>query len=153
MQIIDSGVNNSLGATSAAVVEFLRGVVSALKKGYRPGAKWMMNGATLDILQNLKDANNNYYLNRNIAEAEAQRLFGYPIVVNEDMADVDEAADSFPIMFGDFARAYQIIDRTGVSVLRDPYTNAGSIMFYTRKRVGSMLLDVSAVKVVSVNHV
>ena len=55
-------------------------------------------------------------------------------------------------MFGDFSRAFQIIDRVDVSMLRDPYTNPGSVMFYTRKRVGSMVLDAQAVKVVGVTH-
>lgn len=82
----------------------------------------------------------------------ADRLFGYPIVINEDMDDIDEAAASAPIMFGDFSRAFQIIDRVDVSMLRDPYTNPGSVMFYTRKRVGSMVLDAQAVKVVGVTH-
>jgi HK97 family phage major capsid protein len=152
MRVMEAG-NNQLGASDAAIITFLRSVVSGLKSGYRRNAKWMMNQATYDVLADMKNANGDYFLNRDIANAAVQRLLGYDIVINEDMGDIDEAVDSYPIIFGDFARTYQIIDRTGVSTLRDPYTNKGSVMFYTRKRVGSMLKDVSASIVVGVNHI
>ena len=48
----------------------------------------------------------------------------------------DLAAGALPIAFGDFQRGYLIVDRTGVRVLRDPYTNKPYVMFYTTKRVG-----------------
>lgn len=152
-QVIDSGVNNALGATDTGIIDFLRSVVLATKTGYLSGASWMMNRNTHDALTKLQDANGQYYIQPDITEAAATRLFGYSIVINEDMDNVDEAAASAPILFGDFSRAFQIIDRVGMSLLRDPYTNPGSVMFYTRKRVGSMVRDASALKVVSVAHV
>ncbi len=36
---------------------------------------------------------------------------------------------------------YQIIDRIGIRVLRDPYTNKPYVQFYTTKRVGGGLLN------------
>jgi HK97 family phage major capsid protein len=67
------------------------------------------------------------------------------------MEDVDEAGvASNPIMFGDFSRAFQIVDRVGVSVLQDPYSAHGSMLYYTRARVGSMKLDAQALKVITV---
>lgn len=151
-QVLNTGVNNALGSTDAGIIEFLRTVVKSLRTGYLPGAVWMMNRATHHALVNLTDGNGEYFLQRDLTSAMADRLFGYRIVINEDMDDIDEAAASAPIMFGDFSRAFQIVDRVDVSMLRDPYTNPGSVMFYTRKRVGSMVLDAQAVKVVGVSH-
>jgi len=151
-QVLDSGVNNSLGATSDAVIDFLRSVVKSVKTPYLANCRFMMNRSTHDTLVGLKNADNEYFLQRDITQAAATSLFGYPIVINEDMDDIDEAAASAPIMFGDFAQAFQIIDRVGVSILNDPYTNPGSVMYYTRKRVGSMVLNAEALKVVSVAH-
>ena len=111
-----------------------------------------MNRATHQALINLKNSDGEYFLQRDLTQAGATQLFGHGIVINEDMDGIDEAAHSAPIMFGDFARAFQIIDRVDVSVLRDPYTNPGSVMFYSRKRVGSMVLDAQAMKVVGVTH-
>ena len=153
MQVIASPVDNVLGsATDVDVISFLKTVILSLKTGYLSNSRWMMNRATYSFLTDLKDGNSQFYLNPNIANAAEQRLLGYPILINEDMDDIDEAASSFPVVFGDIGRAYQIIDRVGVSTLRDPYSQKGAVQFYTRKRVGSMLKDVSAVKVIQVGH-
>lgn len=151
-EVINFGVDGALGGTDAAVIDNLRSVVLACKTGYLNNAKWMMNRATHDLLVNLKNGDGEYFIQRNLTEAAAARLFGFDIIINEDMANIPSTTgDAAPILFGDFARAYQIIDRVGVSMLRDPYTNPGSVMFYTRKRTGSMVLDASALKVVAVS--
>ena len=147
-QVIKSGVAANMGATSDAVINLLRSVVLNTKTGYLPGAKWMMNRATHGILVDLKTSDGEYFLQRDITVAAAGRIFGYDIVINEDMADV--AADNMPIIFGDFKAGYQVVDRVGVSMLRDPYSAHGAISFYTRKRVGSMLLNTEALKVVAI---
>ena len=71
------------------------------------------------------------------------------IAENEDMPDA--AADANAIMFGDFKRGYAIVDRFGTRVLRDPYTNKPNVGFYTTKRVGGMLLDSNAIKVLTLS--
>jgi HK97 family phage major capsid protein len=58
----------------------------------------------------------------------------------------DLAADSFSVAFGDFNRGYLIVDRAGVSVLRDPYTAKPYVLFYTTKRVGGGVQDFDAIK-------
>jgi HK97 family phage major capsid protein len=68
----------------------------------------------------------------------------FPVVEAEDMPDI--AADSFAVAFGDFRRAYLIVDRIGVRVLRDPYTAKPYVLFYTTKRVGGGLQDFDALK-------
>ena len=147
-QVIKSGVAATLGATSDAVINLLRSVVLNTKTGYLPNAKFMMNRETHALLVDLKTTDGEYYLQRNITEAAASRLFGFEIVINDDMASI--AAGALPIIFGDFAAGYQVIDRVGMSMLRDPYSAHGAVSFYTRKRVGSMLLNTEALKVVAV---
>lgn len=151
-EVLNTGVNNALGSTDAGIIEFLRTVVKSVKTPYLPNCRWMMNRATHQALVNLKNSDGEYFLQRDLTQAAATSLFGHSVIINEDMDDIDEAAASAPIMFGDFQRAFQIIDRVDVSVLRDPYTNPGSVMFYSRKRVGSMVLDAQAMKVVGVTH-
>ena len=151
-EVLNSGVDNALGSTDAGIIEFLRTVVKSVKTPYLPNCRWMMNRATHQALVNLKNSDGEYFLQRDLTQAAATSLFGHSVIINEDMDDIDEAAASAPIMFGDFQRAFQIIDRVDVSVLRDPYTNPGSVMFYSRKRVGSMVLDAQAMKVVGVSH-
>lgn len=151
-EVIVSGTDGALGADASGIIDFLRGVTHKLQKGYRGSAKFMMNEATLDSLVGLKNADGEYFLQRDITKASANSLFGYPVVTNEDMDGIPGTTDTGAacILFGDFNRAYQIIDRVGVSTIRDAITVKGSVQFYTRKRTGSMVLDASALKVVSV---
>jgi HK97 family phage major capsid protein len=50
----------------------------------------------------------------------ANSLAGFPYAVANTMAD--EANNSYSLAFGDFRRGYTIVDRTGMSVVRDEFT-------------------------------
>ena len=79
------------------------------------------------------------------ATAGAQAmLLGFPVVESEDMPDI--ASDTTSISFGDFNRGYLVVDRTGVRVLRDPYSAKPYVLFYTTKRVGGGVQDFDAIK-------
>jgi HK97 family phage major capsid protein len=65
---------------------------------------------------------------------QAASLMGFPVVEAEDMPDV--AANALALAFGDFRRGYLVVDRTGVRILRDPYSAKPYVLFYTTKRVG-----------------
>ena len=71
---------------------------------------------------------------------------GFAVVEAEDMPDMSN--NSLSIAFGDFRRGYLVVDRTGVNVLRDPYTNKPYVMFYTTKRVGGGIQDYDAIKLI-----
>jgi HK97 family phage major capsid protein len=43
---------------------------------------------------------------------------------------------SLSVAFGDFREAYTIVDRLGITLLRDQYTAKPFVKFYTRRRVG-----------------
>ena len=64
----------------------------------------------------------------------------------EDMADI--ATGSLSIAVGDMRAAYQIVDRIGVRVLRDPYSNKPYVEFYSTKRVGGDVVNFEALKLV-----
>jgi HK97 family phage major capsid protein len=73
-------------------------------------------------------------------------LLGFEVNEDEQMPDI--AANSFAIAFGDWRRSYRIVDRLGVTVLRDQYTNKPYVMFYTRKRVGGGVQNFESYKLV-----
>jgi HK97 family phage major capsid protein len=71
-------------------------------------------------------------------------MLGYPITDDDNMPD--GGANAFPVAFGDFRRGYLIVDRFGIRVLRDPYTNKPYVNFYTTKRVGGGVQNFEAIK-------
>ncbi len=71
-------------------------------------------------------------------------LLGFPLVEAEDMPSI--GANSLSIAFGDFRRGYLVVDRQGVSVLRDPFSAKPYVLFYTTKRVGGGVADFDAIK-------
>jgi HK97 family phage major capsid protein len=119
-------------------------LVYAVKAGYRANGKFVMNRATQSVIRKMKDADGNYLWQPSTLPGTPPTLMGYPLVESEDMPDI--AADSLSIAFGDFERGYLIVDRIGISVLRDPYSAKPYVLFYTTKRVGGGVQDFEAIK-------
>ncbi|WP_245513052.1 phage major capsid protein [Enterovirga rhinocerotis] len=123
-------------------------LIYALKAPYRQGATFLMNSATAGAMRKLKDGQGNYLWQPSMILGQPSTLAGYPIAIDESMPDV--GAGAYPIAFGNWARAYVIVDRLGTTVLRDPYTAKPFVLFYTRKRVGGGVRDPNAFRVLKV---
>ena len=109
-------------------------LVHSLRSGYRQGAGWVMNSATLAEVRKLRTADGAFLWQPGLVEGQPDRLLGYPVTEAEDMPDV--AAGSTPIAFGNFRAGYLIAERSATQILRDPFTNKPFVHFYTTKRVG-----------------
>jgi len=141
---VATGVDGALPASNPS--DKLIDTIYALKAGYRQNASWVMNRKTQATIRKLKDADGNYLWQPPAAPGQRAMLMGFPVVEAEDMPDA--ATDATPIAFGDFQRGYLVVDRTGVRVLRDPYTAKPYVLFYTTKRVGGGVQDFDAIKLV-----
>ncbi|WP_312798710.1 phage major capsid protein [Tianweitania sp.] len=139
---IATGTAGAFAATNPA--DKLVDLIYALKAGYRENASFVMNRKTQAAVRKMKDGDGNYLWQPPAGVGQKASLMGFPVVEAEDMPDI--AADSTAIAFGDFARGYLIVDRTGVRVLRDPYSAKPYILFYVTKRVGGGVQDFSAIK-------
>lgn len=120
--------------------------IYSLKSGYRQNAAWVMNRKTQSAIRRLKDADGNYLWQPPAAVGQPAMLMGFRVVEAEDMPD--PAADSLSVAFGDFARGYLVVDRTGIRILRDPYSAKPYVLFYTTRRVGGGVQDFDAIKLV-----
>lgn len=58
----------------------------------------------------------------------------------------DIAADSLSIAFGNFARAYTIIEQPGAKFLTDPYTAKPHVILYAYRRVNAAVNNSEAYK-------
>lgn len=135
----------TLAFATAISQDELLDLVYELASPYRNGAVWLMNSSTAGKIMKLKDGDGNFIWQRNLAAGQPSTLLGYPVEIDENMPNM--VADAIPVAFGDFKRGYVINDRTGVRVLRDPYTNKPYVHFYTTKRVGGGVRDPNAIRV------
>ena len=139
---VATGAAGALPASNASDV--LIDLVYALKAGYRQNASWVMNRKVQGALRKLKDADGNYLWQPAATADGKARFMGFELVEAEDMPNI--AANSLSVAFGDFRRGYLIVDRQGVSVLRDPFSSKPYVLFYTTKRVGGGIADYDAIK-------
>ena len=71
-------------------------------------------------------------------------LMGVPVYMAADMPVA--AANSLSVAVGDFKAGYQIVDRQGIRILRDPFTEKPFIKFYATTRVGGDVTNFNAIK-------
>ena len=135
---IDSG---AVGAIDADAMFDLQG---ALKADYNGNARFFFNRATLTDIRKLKDGQGNYLWEPGFNGGVGPTLLGKQYALFEDMPAL--ATDSLSVAYGDMREAYQIVDRTGIRVLRDPYTARPYVSFYTTKRTGGDVVNYEALK-------
>ena len=139
---IASGAAGAFAASHAS--DALIDLIYALKAGYRQNASFVMNRKTQSTIRKFKDSSGQYLWQPPAVAGGRASLMTFPVVEAEDMPDI--GANSLSIAFGDFTRGYLIVDRAGVSVLRDPYMAKPYVLFYTTKRVGGGVQDFDAIK-------
>jgi len=125
--------------------------LGAMKDELLEGSVWLMKRASLTTARKLKDSNGRYQLVEVGPQAGLNgrpgfSILGYPVLRFDDMAAI--AANSLSIAFGNFREGYQIVDRTGVRVLRDPFTDKPHVRFYSTKRVGGDVVNFEAIKLI-----
>jgi len=123
-------------------------VTNALKPVYLNGSSWLMNRTTLNVIRKMKDGEGNYIWRPGLEAGAPNVLLGYPTVTDDNVEDI--GAGKYPLYFGNFKRAYLIIDRFGIRVLRDPFTSKPYVKFYTTKRVGGGLVSYESVKTLKI---
>ena len=131
---VKTGVAAAFPSTNPADV--IIGMYHAIATSHAQNGAWLMNRNTLSIIRQWKDGTGRYLVLDPITAGGVLTLLGRPIVEMPDMDDI--GAGKFPILFGDLS-GYRIIDRVGLSTLRDPYSLAtkGQVRFHARKRVGA----------------
>lgn len=133
-------------AADPAGFDALTDALYALKQGYRNNATWLANRKTFGTLRKMKDSQGHYQWQPSVAAGQPSTLMGYPVADDDNMNDV--GSNLYPVAIADFKRAYLIVDRIGMRVLRDPYTNKPFVGFYITKRVGGGVVNFEAIKLV-----
>lgn len=133
------------GSSGAVTADGVIKLFYSLKEPYAQRATFLMNRTVVRDVRLLKESTTNQYLwQPGLAAGAPDTLLGVPVRMASDMPIA--ATNSLSIAVGDFAAAYQIVDRAGIRILRDPFTDKPFVKFYTTKRVGGDVVNFEAVK-------
>jgi HK97 family phage major capsid protein len=132
------------GHATALTFDGLIRLTTALKEEYAAGASFLMRRASIGDVLLLKDGNGQYIWRTDNQAGKPSILLGYPVYQAADLAAV--GAGALAVAFGNFRQGYTIVDRLGISTLRDPFTAKPFVQFYTRKRVGGDVTNFEAIK-------
>ena len=142
---ITSTASGGVGVITSDAIVSLQYALPAI---YTPNARFFMNRSSFGAIRKLKDGQGNYLWQPSFQAGVPATLGGYEVIDVPDMPNV--ATSNVAIAFGDMAQTYLVIDRMGVRILRDPYTNKPYIAFYVTKRVGGGVVNPDAMKVMTI---
>lgn len=128
IQVVNSG--NATSVTGDGFIDFMYDLPSE----FEANAKLYLNRSSLRVVRKLKDGQGNYLWQPSYSAGEPPTLNAAPVVQMPDMPIV--AAGNIAALYGDMEATYLVVDRIGIRVLRDPFTNKPFVHFYTVKRVG-----------------
>lgn len=136
------------GASGAITADQIIKMTFTLKQAYMTSPAWLFNRLTAWKIRTLKDDEGRYLWNPSLDQLDRRvgpTILGYRYGVAVDMADIASGNDV--ILFGDFKRAYTVVDRLGLQVLADPYSKKdyGMVEFSARRRVGGQLIVPEAI--------
>lgn len=139
IQQLNSGTDGVVTADSLIQLYYL------LKDEYAKNATFLMNRAVIQAVRLLKEDTTDQYLwQPGLVAGTPDTLLGVPVKAAADMPVA--ATDSLSVAVGDFRRGYKIVDRVGIRMLRDPFTDKPYVKFYTTKRVGGEVVNSEAIK-------
>jgi HK97 family phage major capsid protein len=134
----------AMGAAAALTADGFIDVKYRLIEDYLNRATWLMNRLTVAAAMELKDGQGNYIWKPGLAEERHSTILGLPVRMSTTMPTV--AANALSVAIADWSEAYMIVDRLGITIQRDPFTQKPMIEFYTRKRVGGDVINYQAIK-------
>lgn len=137
---------DSLGSPAGAGItgDALIDAIYTLNSAYRANGQWIMNSLTTAAVRKLKDSDGQYLWAPGLQSGQPASLLGYGISTWEQLPDI--GVDNFPIAFGDWKRAYVLVDRIGLRITRDNITTPGFVKFYIRRREGGIVRNNDAAK-------
>lgn len=139
----------SAGATAATTTTITLANIMALRNsldfGYQQNASFMMHQTIWNSILQLADSQSRP-LFLDLANGNAPRLLGYPVVVNNNMAS-SIAASAVTVLFGDFSK-YYIRDAGDIEIIRlnERYADAYATGFMAVRRTDAKVAQSAAIK-------
>ena len=141
---------NASGLATDNPADALIDLQNLVKTSYLPNSVWLMNRTTGAVVRKLKDKDGNYLWQPSLQAGIPSTLLGYPVRYDVNMPDIE--ANKFPIAFGNFNAAMLVVNRRGMTVIRDMTSVPGHVRFHIDLRLGMGLRNFEAVKLLKVSN-
>ncbi len=135
------------GGTGSVTGDDLLDMQTLLKEPYQKNAQWLIKRQLIGVIRKIKDGQGRYIWVPGLQDGRVDTLLDKPVNMAYDLNSALTTGIDGLAVYGDFKQGYQIVDRVGIRVLRDPYTNKPNVGFYTTKRVGGGVKNFEALKV------
>lgn len=143
LEHVKTGANGDFASSAPADAIF--DLIGAFNPRYLNNARFVTRREVITKIRKFKGATTGDYLwQPGLQMGTPDRILGYPVTLAQDMPTL--GTGSLSLAFGDFAEGYQIVDRIGMTTLRDPYSSKPYVLFYTRVRLGGAVIDFDAIK-------
>ena len=140
-------------AANVIALEDIYSLIGALIQPYEAGAQFKAHRLTITEIRKIRSdsgagAGTGDFLWQpsNIVGVPAT-LAGYPISQATELSSTPLVNNTEAIVFGNFKKAYKIVDRMGMSVMRDQYTVYPNVSYKAKKRVGGGVQKGAALKI------
>jgi HK97 family phage major capsid protein len=142
LNVLDAKYTQNTAQSKTIKSDDIISLYYSLDSKYSPNSKFIISRDCAQEIRTMKDQNGRYIWEPSLKKNGQETLLGCEVLVSAHMPkiklDGSLIENTIAILFGDFHKAYQIIDREDIRVLRDPFTQKPYVKFYTTKRVGGM---------------
>lgn len=137
------------GDADKITIDGINDTFFAMKAAHRANSTWLMSSATAATLGKIKDSDGRPIWQQSLSADTPSTILGRPVMFAEDMPAI--AGNAFPIALGDWRAGYLIADSGGLRItVDDNITKPGYVRFYVRRRVGGIVYNSDAIKLLKV---
>ena len=134
-------LGKTCASATAITMDEVLDLIHSVDPAYRTSAGMMMHDSVLLHIRKLKDGNGQYLWTSGTQAGEPDRIWGYPLTINQDMAS-SVASAAKTIVFGQLS-SYKIRDVAGIRLIRlnERYADEDQVGFLAFLRCDGNLLD------------
>lgn len=142
------------GSNTAITADGLISLQNSLKEAYQANASFLMKRATFGDVMKIKDTNTYHFLGLQPANKQGSvmelTLLGKKVTFADDF-DANGTQNNIVAAYGDYSRGYTIVDKTGLTILRNPFRTSGKVIYQCEKRTGGAVTNYEAIKLLDNN--
>ncbi len=117
---------------------------TTLKTKYRANSTFLFNSTSLGLILAFQSTTGAFIWQQTLADGPQSTVIGRPYALMENL---DSPADNtFPVFIGDFNKAYFVVNRTPIEIIRDPFSSKPNVEFLFVMRNGGAVVLAEGIK-------